>query len=542
MHIVRLLTSGAPIAFRHVFLVTCLAGLANAVLLGMVNQAAEQAALSVPQDMESLLLYVLLFVVFFMADRASLREANRLVQHRLEAVRLRVVSKLRRVELRDLENLGHGDVFGIVAQEVNQLSQTLPLLVSAAQSAFLLAFCLLYIATLSLVSFVVVALFTSLALGLFWLRRRQLDQALVQVHAFEADMLESLAHFTKGFQEIRLNADKNDALFSRFTGVVGELQRHVVGVGSRWVMLLQFGNAFLYALVGAVIFVLPMFFEGYTDVIYKITVAAIFCVGPVTAITAAAPLYTRADIGLGHVARLEAQLAGRLAPAPVVERSRFAGFTRLSCRDLTFSYRDPAGEAVFTSGPFSLDLARGEVVFVTGGNGSGKSTAMKLVCGLYAPDSGTITVDGAAIGPDERQDYRELFSAVFAEFHLFDRLHGLDHADTDEIRRLIARVGLADKVSFADGRFSTTHLSTGQRKRLALVVALLEDRDIYLFDEWAADQDAHFRAFFYDELLPELKARGKAVLAVTHDDRFWSCCDRRLSMDLGRLAPAEAGA
>lgn len=542
MHIIRLLNTGAPAGIRHILVVTCLAGLANAALLGMINQAAEQAALAQPIGTETLLLYVCLFVFFFIADRASLREANRLVQHRLETLRLRVVSKIRRVELRTLERLSHGELFATIAQEINHLSQSLPLLVSAAQSVFLLAFCLLYIATLSFISFLVVAALTALGLYLYWLRRRSLNHALAQIHRQEAEMLDTLAHFTKGFQEIRLHADKNDALFHRFTQVVDDLQTQVVGVGGKWVALLQFSNAFLYALVGAVIFILPLFFEGYTDVIYKITAAAIFCIGPVTAITAVAPLYTKANMGLGHVAQLEQRLnQGRAATMPVVTQSRFNGFNTISCRGMTFSYRDDSGEASFTSGPLELILKRGETVFLIGGNGSGKSTAMKLICGLYTPDGGSIEVDGTVIGDAERQDYRELFSAIFADFHLFDRLFGLGDVDQATVDALISRMELDEKVTFADGRFSTTTLSTGQRKRLAMIVSLLEDRDIYLFDEWAADQDAHFRDIFYTELLPDLKRRGKTVLAVTHDDRYWSCCDRRLSMDLGVLT-TETGA
>ncbi|MBR9970327.1 cyclic peptide export ABC transporter [Magnetospirillum sulfuroxidans] len=536
MHILRLLNTGTATGFRRILVVTCLAGLANAGVLGMINQAAEQTALNQPIGTDVLLLYICLAIFFFLADRASLREANRLVQHKLESLRLRIVGKIRSVDLRTLENLGHGEIFATIAQEINHLSQTLPLLVSAAQSAFLLVFCLLYIALLSFWAFLVVGGFIALGLAVFWWRRLSLDQALAQIHGQEAEMLDNLAHFTKGFQEIRLNADKNDALFTRFTQVVDDLQTQVVGIGRKWVVLLQFSNAFLYALVGVVIFILPLFFQGYTDVIYKITAAAIFCVGPVTAITAAAPLYAKADLGLGHVARLERRLSqGRMATPPVLTGSAFSGFSTIACQDLHFAYRDETGEAVFTAGPFDLTLQRGETVFLVGGNGSGKSTAMKLICGLYAADAGAISVDGVVIDADNRQDYRELFAAIFTDFHLFDGLYGLADRDKAEVERLLTRMELNGKVSFADGRFSTTSLSTGQRKRLALIVAMLEDRDVYMFDEWAADQDSHFRDIFYTQLLPELKSRGKTVLAVTHDDRYWSHCDRRLTMDLGVL-------
>lgn len=546
MYIFRLLRSGSPQAYRGLLLVTCLSGLSNVVLIALINHVAEQAERQAPAGLQLLLLYLCVFAFYYVADRASLRQANQFVQHRLSALRLRVVGKIRRADLRAIENLGHGELYATVAQEINHLSQSFPLLVNAAQGVFLLIFCLLYIATLSLVSFLAMAAFTIIGLYIFWLRRKVLAEAMEEVYACEAAMLESVSHFTEGFQEIRLNADKNDSLFRHFAGVLDRLEATVIGVGGKWVVLLQFANAFLYALVGLVVFILPMFFEGYSDTVYKIVAVSIFCVGPVTGLTAAAPIFSKADVGLGHVFRLERQLDSRLGaaarPVMVPEESRFRGFRTIVFEGVRFTYRGPDGTPGFTSGPWDFVLRHGEIVFLTGGNGSGKSTAMKLICGLYAPDDGRILVDGVPVEEENRQEYRELFSAIFPDFHLFDRLHGLEDVDPAAVNALIARMELSDKVRFENGRFSSTDLSTGQRKRLALIAALLEDREIYLFDEWAADQDAHFRDVFYNELLPELKQRGKAVLAVTHDDRYWGRCDRRLHLDLGKMTPVGDGA
>ncbi len=539
MHLLRLLETDTRNAYRGIVILTVLAGVGNAGLIGLINQAAEKAALSEAVSPRDLILYALVFAFYYVANRASLKESNRFLQERLSFLRLRVVGKIRSAPLRALEGIGHGQLFAAVAQEMNHLSQNLPLFAGAAQSAFLLVFCLFYIATLSVPSFIVIAAFTGVGLFIFWRRRIALNKALEEVYAHEAAMLDSMAHFTEGFQEIRLNAAKNDSLFSRFSGIVGDLETAVVGVGGRWVMLLQFSNVFLYALLGLVILVLPMFFEGATDTIYKIAAAALFCIGPVTAITAVSHLYARAAVGLGHVYRLEDELdRAQPQPAPPAEAGRFAGFGRIDFESIRFSYLDAQGQALFTSGPWDLSLHRGETVFLTGGNGSGKSTMMKLVSGLYTPGEGRILIDGDPVGEASRQAYRELFSAIFPDFHLFDRLHGLRDVDPAAVAGEIGRMELAGKVSFENGRFSTLELSTGQRKRLAMVVSLLEDRDIYLFDEWAADQDAHFREVFYTEILAELKRRGKTVLAVTHDERYWHCCDRRLVLDLGAVRPA----
>lgn len=545
LNILRLLQMGRPGGLTGALYVTCLAGLANAVLIGLINMAAEEAALGKGVGARLLILYILAFAIYTLSNRASLRRANDFMQQRLGELRLRLADKIRRSELRTLESLGRGQLYAIVAQETNHLSQNFPLLVSASQSLFLLVFCLFYIATLSMISFLVVSLVTAMSLVFFYTRREALNRAMTSVHAQEGAMLESLTHFTEGFQEIRLNGSKNEALFARYTQIVDDLQQLVVGVGAKWVVLLLFSNAFLYGLLGVVIFVLPGFFAGYTDVIYKIAAAAIFCVGPVTAVTSAAPLFSRASLGLGHAFRLEEMLDRGIVRQPrqqADEPSRFSGFKCIDFAGIGFAYRDADGAETFSTGPWDLQLQRGELLFLLGGNGSGKSTALKLMCGLYPVDSGHILVDGTVVEPSAMQAYRELFACVFPDFHLFDRLHGMEQVASEQVQALIERMELADKVSYADGRFSTQDLSTGQRKRLAMIVALLEDREIYFFDEWAADQDAHFRAAFYTEILPELKQRGKTVVVVTHDDRFWHLSDRNVSLDLGRVMPTDSRA
>jgi putative ATP-binding cassette transporter len=161
--------------------------------------------------------------------------------------------------------------------------------------------------------------------------------------------------------------------------------------------------------------------------------------------------------------------------------------------------------------------------------------------GLYPADGGEIVVDGTVVPSDRIGGFRELFSAIFADFHLFDRLYGLEQVDPADVARLIEEMGLQDKVRFQDGRFSELNLSTGQRKRLALIVSLLEDRPVYVFDEWSAEQDVHFREQFYTRILPALKSKGKTVIAVTHDDRFWHLADRVIKLDLGVVQWERAG-
>jgi putative pyoverdin transport system ATP-binding/permease protein len=201
-------------------------------------------------------------------------------------------------------------------------------------------------------------------------------------------------------------------------------------------------------------------------------------------------------------------------------------------------FREKENE-VFTLGPVNLSFTPGELVFLIGGNGSGKTTLAKTIVGLYAPESGRILLDGQAVTDTTRPGYRQLFSAVFSDFYLFDKLLGVTVGDLDDAARAVLEdLQLAHKVKIENGVFSTLDLSQGQRKRLALLVSYLEDRPFYLFDEWAADQDPLFKDVFYRRLLPQLKAKGKTVLVITHDDRYFHLADRYIKLDFGQVAEA----
>jgi putative ATP-binding cassette transporter len=188
-------------------------------------------------------------------------------------------------------------------------------------------------------------------------------------------------------------------------------------------------------------------------------------------------------------------------------------------------------------GPIDLTFRPGELVFLVGGNGSGKSTLAKIITGLYVPEAGEIRLDGKLVTNQNRDNYRQLFSAVFADFYLFDDLLGLNGPAIDtRAREYLKELHLNHKIKIQNGILSTTEVSQGQRKRLALLTAYLEDRPFYLFDEWASDQDPHFKRVFYTQILPELRARGKTVLVISHDEKYFGVADRLIKLDYGKLA------
>lgn len=175
-------------------------------------------------------------------------------------------------------------------------------------------------------------------------------------------------------------------------------------------------------------------------------------------------------------------------------------------------------------------------MLIAGGNGSGKTTLMKLLCGLYLPQEGHILLNGTPITQNNRKWFREHLAVVFSDFHLFENLVGMVGSRQDsQIEHFQQELHLDRKVTLREKSYTFDGLSHGQRRRLALLIAFIDDRPIYLFDEWAADQDPHFKEFFYHKFLPELKARGKSAIVITHDDRYYHVGDRVVKMENGQL-------
>jgi len=256
-------------------------------------------------------------------------------------------------------------------------------------------------------------------------------------------------------------------------------------------------------------------------------------------------MLSQVNVTVDNLRRLESTLDKGLAKSAEYEASPLvdmSSFSTISFHGVCFHYKDPDGKASFQVGPIDGEIRRGEVLFLVGGNGSGKTTLLKLFTALYLPTQGAMYLDDVEIGPANIQSYRNLFSAIFSDFYLFEKLHGLSAADPERINQLLRLMEISDKTAFIEGRFTNIHLSTGQRKRLALVVSYLEEKPVYVFDEVAADQDPEFRRYFYEALLPELKNSGKTVVVVSHDDRYFHAGDRVLQMDYGKLTASRRAA
>jgi putative pyoverdin transport system ATP-binding/permease protein len=292
-------------------------------------------------------------------------------------------------------------------------------------------------------------------------------------------------------------------------------------------------------LLGAVVFIAPQFSESLGGVaLTKTTTALMFIVGACFGLVQSIPILLSANAAADRIEQLERAMRATVSSVEPRELPAFKRFRKIEMRRIMFRYVDRFSETAFQIGPIDFELEPGELVFITGGNGSGKSTFLRVLSGLYPPDSGEIILDDRLIYDLTRDEYRSLIAGIFFDYHLFKRLYGIPEPNPGEVERLLTQFRLADKTGLADGEFRTLDLSGGQRRRLALIVSLLEKRPILLLDEWTAEQDPEFRRKFYDELLPDLMKAGTTVVVITHDDRYLDELDlpaRRIRMDEGRI-------
>jgi len=392
---------------------------------------------------------------------------------------------------------------------------------------------------LSLLAFALSVIILSIAAVLFHAKSRQLAMASHEASNLEHRLFDRLMDVLNGFKEVRLNSPRSDALFHDIVEVSRTAANIKIRAQSETFKRMVFLQSALYTLLGAIAFAVPIFSGALeTESVTKTITALVFIVGTCFGLVQAIPIISAANTAADNIERLEARLLATIPKAEVEAVEPPKRFQKIELRNVVFRYVDKWSEAVFQVGPIDLTLLSGELVFITGGNGSGKSTLLKLLAGLYKPDSGEISFDGVRVNDSTRQTYRELISAIFPDYHLFEKLYGVPDPDRAEVDRLLTQFKLLDKTRLTNGQFSTLDLSAGQRKRLALIVSLLEKRPILLLDEWAADQDPEFRRKFYYDLLPELKRTGETVVAITHDDRYLDEMDlpaRRLRMEDGRF-------
>ena len=462
----------------------------------------------------------------------------RFSQGTIAQLRRDLVQAILSAPLRQIEELGAPRLLVALTDDVYQVTQALLAIPILAVNVALLLGGAAYLAWLSwpmlcgLLGLIVVG-----AAG-HRLLVRGAFRSLIAAREDEDKLFGHFRALTEGIKELKLHRHRRGVFFSRDIQETTEsYQHHNVMAENRFALAQHWSHLLFYLLIGSVLFLLPGLATVQPHALTGYVITALYLMGPLSGVLGSFPMFGRANVALEKIERLGISLATRIPETNgVLPQKTELRFDQLELSAVTHSYHQENDDSHFMVGPVNLAFRPGEIVFLVGGNGCGKSTLAKIIAGLYPPAGGEIRVDGRLVTDANRDDYRQLFSAVFSDFYLFDSLMGLSGANLDEQAQLYLRqLHLDRKVKVQDQKLSTISLSQGQRKRLALLTAYLENRPFYLFDEWASDQDPQFKNIFYRELLPDLKARGKTVLVITHDDNYFSCADRIIKLDYGQV-------
>jgi len=537
LNLLHLLRSESDISIPRMSVLAGVAALSNMLILVIINIAITDASNSEDSVWEAAL-FIIVISIYCIAQRHVTVTAIREIEMVLQKIRVRIADKIRRCDLQPIEEIGRATIYSSVQQQTSTISQCALILVLGVQFALLTVFTGLYIAWLSIPAILLTASSTIGVILFFLYRGRLLKINLLETLRLENVLFDSLTNFLDGFKEVKLNSDRSDDLFSRFQEISSTATALKVETQSSISAQFIISQVAFYSMVALVVFILPQFSSGFSESITKTATAILFLIGPISGLVGSIPSLTSANAACENILQLESLLeetAEKQANNPVPIKA----FKEISFENVVFTYHVRKLGKPFSIGPINLKIKSGEMVFVSGGNGTGKSTFMKLLTGLYYPVDGVIRLDGEPLNYSSRIAYQTLFSAIFVDYHLFDRLYGLFKTEPERINRLIDYLELTGKISIKDFEFDTLELSGGQRKRVALLVSLLEDRPICVYDEVAADQDPTFRKRYYEEILPALKQQGKTVIAVTHDDRYFSRADHLFKMDSGSIVEIE---
>ncbi|MCX8131037.1 MAG: cyclic peptide export ABC transporter [Clostridia bacterium] len=449
------------------------------------------------------------------------------------SMRIKLIDRILKMSLEKIEKVGSEKIYTVLNTDTEAVSYLANVLIGVVTASItLICYCIylgflnLYGLIASLVVFAsasIVFLAVSRSAKKMWEKARDIQNTF---YRFINDLL-------NGFKELYMHKNRREEFYMDMMKCCDSYRKNRVEGENRFTSAFVVGETAFQIATGAALFIFPMIFaELKGNVLRNYVFVFISMAGAVNTIVHGIPGIINVRISWKRITDIVGSIS-MVEVLPDVNANEIDTdnlFIKLD--NVKYSYKNENGEK-FSVGPINMEIGSREIVFITGGNGSGKSTLAKLITGLYRPDEGSIFLNGKNVASGELSS---LFSTVFSDYYLFSKLYGIN---TDkrlrEISEYLKTLRIDQKVDVKDGAFTTTELSTGQKKRLALLVSYLEDRPFYLFDEWAADQDPEFRSFFYNVLMPQLKAKGKCVIAITHDDRYFGLADKLVKMETGTI-------
>ncbi|NRZ58019.1 cyclic peptide transporter [Clostridium beijerinckii] len=522
---------------KSIFILSMLSvvsGFGNALVIFTINMAIDSS-----NDMKiKLLVYFVLGIILYVYGQKIMR--GKLIEVTNEIVyskRMEIVKYLLKSPYNQFEKIEKGRIQSTLNNDTETISRFANILISGVTSTITLIACFTYLGFINIYALLLSIIIILLIASIYYLVGIYANKIAEESRDLQNIFFKFINDLIGGFKELSLNGKRKNEFE---VDLEKSCDKYRVKKGQS---ALAFANMFvigemLFTLaIGFIALIFPLILRNLESTnVASYVFILLYMTGPVHGILDTIPNAIEVKISFKRINDLLEQIYNSKGKE-YDELFQYEGNNiNLKLNDVEYFY-DNNDEKSFKVGPINYEFNTGEIIFIIGGNGSGKSTLAKLITGLYAPSKGSITLNNNKIS---EVLLNENYSAVFGDFYLFDKLYGIDHRGKEkEIQKYLELLQINNKVEIVDGKFSTTKLSTGQKKRLALLISYLEDRPIYLFDEWAADQDPEFRLFFYDTLLPKLKRSGKCVIAITHDDRYFDMADKIIKMEFGKLKTVE---
>ncbi|MEJ6016741.1 multidrug ABC transporter permease/ATP-binding protein [Aeromonas caviae] len=513
--------------YRWPFIAITLLSLLSAVsgigVIAFINQSLIESVGDPLPILGQLVGLVLLLLVITLGSQLAL---TTLGHHFVYRLRGRLLKQLLDTDVARLRQIGQGPLLASLSSDIGQITIAFVRLPELVQGLVLTLGSIIYLGLLSPALLGVTALWVTVTMVVGWLLVNRVYRHLAHMRQAEDRLYQNYQSIIAGCKELALNRERAHFVYHQlYEQNARDYREQIIRADTYHLSAVNWSNIMMLGAIGLVFFLANGLGWANTNVAATFALTLLFLRTPLLQGIGALPTLIAAQVAFDKIAALNLAEPDEAFPLPPAPRS----WQRIELEQVSFHYQ---GEGGFSVGPINLVIERGEQIFLIGGNGSGKSTLAMLLTGLYQPVSGRILLDGEPV--TDRNGYLALFSAIFTDYHLFQHLLGPEPKEA-LVAEWLERLQMGSKLAIEDGFIADIDLSQGQRKRVALLLALAEQREVMLFDEWAADQDPQFRRIFYQVLLPRLKEMGKTVIAISHDDHYFSLADRLLEMRQGRL-------
>ncbi|PIF44691.1 cyclic peptide transporter [Chryseobacterium sp. 52] len=434
-------------------------------------------------------------------------------------------------------------VYASLVGDVPSISQASLNIIHFSGAFVMLIACFVYIWNISHVLCIITIGVVILGATVYQLSSRLTHKHLINARKIEDDFMQSFNAVMSGFKEIFMDYKKGEELFEGQIKPISKAsifssKKALIGLLNNQII----GQMLFYSLMGVTLTVFVGLFHLDIAIVLKYIFILLFLLGSVEAIMALLPSLIQSKISYDKISALQISLDSQKVLVDEVElATRPEDFKEIQINELEYEYNTMSESNTimkrFKVGPISLNISKGDVLFIYGGNGSGKTTFISTFLGLLKPQKGQIFFNNEQISETKNRSYKMMFGVVFSDFYLFDGLYSIDSFDLEKANDYLKLFEIDHVVSFQGKKFSTTTLSTGQRKRLALISILLEKKPVIVLDEWAADQDPQFRNKFYTKIIPLIISEGYTIVAITHDDKYYHCANKLYEMQDGNIKP-----